>query len=786
MSAKSDPPVKAAGRTPIHRLQLRVLARSHFAAAFFPLAIGLLVSNPLSSAHAQQVECDRQPAPREVRTLGFDGNKTFSDDQLSTFVVTTPSSFTRRHFRVFGTRRCYPLDGLEQDVVTLKALYRNNGFYDAKVDTIVRAVSKNAVAITFRIDEGRPLILDSLTIAGLDSVADSAAVLRDLPLRVAHRFGSQLLSAEIDSIIARLGNSGYPHPDVFRSSVNIDSSAHSTRASLLVVTGARARFGTIAVTSVNAKGEGPGEIDSAAVIKLLGFRTGQPYSDRALFDAQRNLYNLGAYRHVGIGLDTTQQHPDSVANVMIDLREDYLRQIDQTEGWGTLDCFRTTSQYTDKNFLKSAQRLDLTGRLSKIGYGSPVETEGTRNLCYRPVLDKDSIGSSTLNYYAGATLSEPTLFGYHWVPSYSLYSERRGEYLAYLRTTDFGAGVSATRDISQSTPLRLGYSLELGSTRAEPAVLCFVFSLCSVDQQAQAQRRQRLAVASVLLQQNRTDNPVEPTYGYNAAAEFRTSLPWIGSDTGLTFYKGTADFAWYRAIRRRTTIALRIRGGYITGGTSTNGAAQLPPYQERLFAGGAKSVRGFGENELGPLVYTLDNSQFDSVFVSPDTLKLVAKPGATSRRPIPVGGNSLLVMNAELRLRDPFFPDILEYVPFIDAGQVWTRGSASDLDYKQLAVTPGLGLRYFSPVGPIQLSWGYNPYTNRPGAAYFPSPVNTSTGQAPLVCVGATLQDAPPLVRSGPQTPFVQSTDCPATFRPAQGSSFFSHLTWNLTIGTDF
>ncbi len=793
MSAKSDPPVTMAERTPFHRLHIRVPAGRHVAAAFFLLALGLLVSTPASLASAQQVECDRLPAPKEVRTLDFDGNRTFGAEQLSTFVVTTPSSFTRRHFRAFGTKRCYPLDGLEQDVVTLKALYRNNGFYDTKVDTVVRPLSKSAVAITFRIDEGRPLILDSLTIAGLDSVPDSAAVLRDLPLRVGSRFGSQLLSAEIDSIIARLGNSGYPHPDVFRSSVNIDSSAHGTRASLLVVTGPRARFGSIVVTSVNAKSDGPGEIDSAAVIKLLGFHTGQPYSDRALFDAQRNLYNLGAYRHVGIALDTTQQHADSIANVDIDLREDYLRQIDQTEGWGTLDCFRTTSQYTDKNFLKSAQRFDLTGRLSKIGYGSPVETEGTRNLCYRPVLDKDSIGSSTLNYYAGATLSEPTLFGYHWVPSYSLYSERRGEYLAYLRATDVGAGVSATRDISQSTPLRLGYSLELGHTRAEPAVLCFVFSLCSPDQQAEAQRRQRLAVASALLQQSRTDNPVEPTYGYNAAVELRTSVPWIGSDSGLTFYKGTADFAWYRAIRRRTTVALRIRGGYIAGGTSTGGGAPLPPYQERLFAGGAKSVRGFGENELGPLVYTLDNSAFtiDTVFNgrgnAPDTLKYVANPGATSRRPIPVGGNSLLVLNAELRLRDPFFPELFEYVPFIDAGQVWTRGSVSDLDYKRLAVTPGLGLRYFSPVGPIQVSWGYNPYTSRPGPAYFPSPVNTITSQAPLICVGSTLQDAPPVVQD-PKTGLLSqnSAECPATFRPSRGSGFFSHLTWNLSIGTDF
>ncbi len=585
----------------------RALARATVATVLLPLALALV---PVTGG-AQQVECEGRAAPKEVRALAFDGNHTFNDDELSTFVVATPSSFTRRHFRFFGAKRCYPLDGLGQDVTTLKALYQNNGFYDTKVDTIVRPLSKSAVSITFRITEGRPLILDSLTIGGLGSLPDSAAILRNLPLSVGGRFGTQLLSTQVDSIVARLRNSGYPNADVLRSAIYTNPSQHSASAVLQVVPGAFARFGAIAITSQNARGDGPGQIDSAAVVRLLGFRSGQPYSDRAILDAQRNLYNLGAYRHVNIQLDTTRQHADSLADVSVDLREDFLRQIDLTEGWGTLDCFRATSQYTDKNFFNDAQRLELTGRLSKIGYGTPLETSGTRNLCYRPTLDKDSIGSSTLNYYAGATLSEPTLFGYHWVPSYSVYSERRGEYLAYLRATDIGLGASATRNISQATPLRLGYSLELGHTRAEPAVLCFVFNLCTEQQREQAERRQRLGIVSALLQRATTDNPVEPTSGYNAAFELRGSAPYFGSDTGETFVKGTSDLAWYRAIRRRTTLALRIRAGYIAGGTSSSpGDARLPPPQERLFAGGATSVRGFGQNELGPLVYTLDNSAF--------------------------------------------------------------------------------------------------------------------------------------------------------------------------------
>src|SRR5205814_3293099 len=97
-------------------------------------------------------------------------------------------------------------------------------------------------------------------------------------------------------------------------------------------------------------------------------------------------------------------------------------------------------------------------------------------------------------------------------------------------------------------------------------------------------------------------------------------------------------------------------------------AAKLPPPQERLYAGGATSVRGFQQNELGPLVYLISHDNLDSMRITDTSYVLVAKPTAGAFRSIPVGGNLLFVANVELRVRDPFFPALLEYVPFLDAG----------------------------------------------------------------------------------------------------------------------
>src|SRR5581483_3910447 len=104
-------------------------------------------------------------------------------------------------------------------------------------------------------------------------------------------------------------------------------------------------------------------------------------------------------------------------------------------------------------------------------------------------------------------------------------------------------------------------------------------------------------------------------------------------------------------------------------------------------------------------------------------------------RTIPLGGNEVLTMNAEVRLRDPFFPNLLQYVLFDDAGEVWTHeASGQPAAFQRLLSTPGVGVRVSSPVGPIQLNAGYNPYGSIPGQALFASTSSTSSS-APLICV---------------------------------------------------
>jgi len=396
--------------------------------------------------------------------------------------------------------------------------------------------------------------------------------------------------------------------------------------------------------------------------------------------------------------------------------------------------------------------------------------------------------SSRLNYYAGATVRRPTLFGGHWVPAYSAYTERRSEWKAYLRTTYLGLDASAARQLGQGLPARLGYTLEYGRTEAEPAYLCYALSRCNEDERAEVQRNLRLAIVSASIQKNALDNQIAPRSGYVIGTEVRGAGTITGSDPSQSFAKVTLDAAVFRAATARTVFSLRVRGGLIGGGETSN-AGHLPPPQERLYAGGATSVRGFAQNELGPLVYLVDGNSFNVSTLPDSSMIAVLKPDAQPIRKVPTGGNRLLVLNAELRLRDPFFPELLEYVPFVDAGQVWAPRSvgSSSLNVKRLSVTPGLGIAYFSPIGPIQFNMGYNPQASPAGPAYFAAPSDFPGfgGGSPLVCVTPPGTTPVPFRVVGGK--LSQNTaSCPSEYSPPRAANFWNRLTKTLSIGTSF
>jgi outer membrane protein assembly factor BamA len=105
---------------------------------------------------------------------------------------------------------------------------------------------------------------------------------------------------------------------------------------------------------------------------------------------------------------------------------------------------------------------------------------------------------------------------------------------------------------------------------------------------------------------------------------------------------------------------------------------------------------------------------------------------------VPVGGQASLLISAELRIHADWLLNHLGIVPFIDASQVtndWKNPVGPGLEF-----SPGLGLRYLTPFGPIRfdIAWVLNPKdieTLRSGDQILPTRVSVHCDNSTKTCI---------------------------------------------------
>jgi len=164
---------------------------------------------------------------------------------------------------------------------------------------------------------------------------------------------------------------------------------------------------------------------------------------------------------------------------------------------------------------------------------------------------------------------------------------------------------------------------------------------------------------SAFLWDRRTE-PVSPTAGTFTSVSVERAATWLGADSG-----------YGRLLVQQ--FAFRRLGPVVLAGRVMAGDFSGDPSVDLFQAGGATSVRGYGENTLGPV-------DFDGSFS---------------------GGTSLLILNQEVR-----FPMYrwLQGVGFVDVGN--TFGPRYPFAWDELKVGYGLGLRFSSPIGLLRLDYG--------------------------------------------------------------------------------
>jgi len=511
----------------------------------------------------------------------------------------------------------------------VRAAMRPFGYYEPKVKSDVKrnGSSEQNYQVTLTIDPGQPVVVDAVEVKITGPGATDPVFTRitnDLPIQKDDRLSHASYETLKGGLIRAAVTYGYMDARMLRNEMRVDPQAHTAEIEIEFETGERYRFGATTIKQ--------DAIDEPLARRYLRYREGDPFDASELLRTQFALDDSLYFSTVEV-LPGDRDQVNHIVPISIVADPNRKHRVQYGIGYGTDTQVRGTVSWENR-------------RVNTAGHRFRTELKGAalaQSLDTRYILP---IGDPATEKF---TLQ---LTGEH---------ERRAD--TDDHTVDFVPSITQIRGswFGDNYWQRVMY-VELLDTETD-----FI-----VSNESDKQTLLIPGISFALVPRNYLG---EALFSRTLYAELRGSHSALGSDADFIQFHVQAERVF--DFERAPKWHVYTRGEL--GMTAVSQTSELAPSQ-RFFAGGDRSVRGFGLDELSPVrqVYINGVPQYEDDGVTPKLEK--------------TGGKQLFTASVEL-IRDlPWKRPALSVAVFGDVG------NAFDNFGDPLMYSVGIGLRLRLPV----------------------------------------------------------------------------------------
>ena len=523
---------------------------------------------------------------------------------------------TRQRFSRLRTSLPFIRDDLETGRSKLENHYRGEGYIHAEVEIVTSGRDERQLVASplLRIARGSRYWLGEFTLAGTPPDGMTGGVRQRLAATLDQPYSAYALE-QVESALLDLYR-GHGH---FTAEVEVVGHPRRARARRIPLTAQVEPGPVFTLRAIDLSGAEPATRGFLA--RRLRPLSGRRYNERELRAATREILESGVVQNLAIH--------------------------EQTGSHGDMTLAVSASEARTKSLALFTGFESFYGPLAAVSYRDSDLLNSATSLTTRLEISARSLTGSVRH-------RDPWIFGGgHEFVVEGLTDRVRFD--GYQRTR-YGVEATLSREVSEH--LTASVSLELSHNRIDEL---------DIPPALAGPRDYLLGGVSGAVVHDRRNDALNPTAGSLLALRGRA----LASGGGQFSYLGaSARYSRYIPLGE-WVLALGARGSLIVPG----GDAADIPIDERLFTGGADSVRSFDYRELGPLA-----------------------------RGNPLGGLTRAVVNAELLIP---LADQLYLSLFADAGALGRRPARLASDDFRFAL--GGGLHYMLPIGPLRVEYGWNP-----------------------------------------------------------------------------